>query len=207
MYLDPARPGVEDLIDQICSGVRSACTYAGAAHAGGVPRAGGRRRPVGGRVPRGTAAVDQLVTGVAAGQAVGSLSTASTKSSPCSVTPVIDGLLDGVLGVLRAHHHRVGAQVLHQRDAQPDHHQHERQGRHDGDGLQAGRARRLHRRAASPRRRRRWRRPRRSRSAGSARCAPRSDSEPITIEAASAPDTKKIATRTITSTLAAVASG
>jgi IMP dehydrogenase len=31
MYLDPTRPGVEDLIDQICSGVRSACTYAGAA--------------------------------------------------------------------------------------------------------------------------------------------------------------------------------
>ena len=31
MYLDPARPGVEDLLDQICSGVRSACTYAGAA--------------------------------------------------------------------------------------------------------------------------------------------------------------------------------
>jgi GMP reductase len=30
MYLDPARPGVEDLVDQICSGVRSACTYAGA---------------------------------------------------------------------------------------------------------------------------------------------------------------------------------
>jgi IMP dehydrogenase len=30
MYLDPARPGVEDLIDVICSGVRSACTYAGA---------------------------------------------------------------------------------------------------------------------------------------------------------------------------------
>ncbi|MDT0203585.1 GuaB1 family IMP dehydrogenase-related protein [Nocardioides sp. AE5] len=30
MYLDPERPGVEDLIDQICSGVRSACTYAGA---------------------------------------------------------------------------------------------------------------------------------------------------------------------------------
>ena len=32
MYLDPARPGVEDLIDQICAGVRSACTYAGAPH-------------------------------------------------------------------------------------------------------------------------------------------------------------------------------
>jgi IMP dehydrogenase len=31
MYLDPACPGVEDLLDQICSGVRSACTYAGAA--------------------------------------------------------------------------------------------------------------------------------------------------------------------------------
>jgi IMP dehydrogenase len=31
MYLDPARPGVEDLIDQVVSGVRSACTYAGAA--------------------------------------------------------------------------------------------------------------------------------------------------------------------------------
>lgn len=30
MYLDKARPGVEDLIDQICSGLRSAATYAGA---------------------------------------------------------------------------------------------------------------------------------------------------------------------------------
>ena len=30
MYLDPDRPGVEDLLDQICAGVRSACTYAGA---------------------------------------------------------------------------------------------------------------------------------------------------------------------------------
>ncbi len=30
MYLEPDRPGVEDLIDQICAGVRSACTYAGA---------------------------------------------------------------------------------------------------------------------------------------------------------------------------------
>ncbi len=30
MYLDPQRPGVEDLIEQICSGLRSACTYAGA---------------------------------------------------------------------------------------------------------------------------------------------------------------------------------
>ncbi|RJQ71559.1 GuaB1 family IMP dehydrogenase-related protein [Pseudonocardiaceae bacterium YIM PH 21723] len=30
MLLDPNRPSVEDLIDDICSGVRSACTYAGA---------------------------------------------------------------------------------------------------------------------------------------------------------------------------------
>ena len=29
MYLDPARPGVEDLLDFIVSGVRSSCTYAG----------------------------------------------------------------------------------------------------------------------------------------------------------------------------------
>ena len=32
MYLDPERPGVEDLIDAITAGVRSACTYAGAAN-------------------------------------------------------------------------------------------------------------------------------------------------------------------------------
>jgi IMP dehydrogenase len=30
MYLDPIRPGVEDLLDHIVAGVRSACTYAGA---------------------------------------------------------------------------------------------------------------------------------------------------------------------------------
>jgi len=30
MYLDPERPGVEDLLDFIVSGVRSSCTYAGA---------------------------------------------------------------------------------------------------------------------------------------------------------------------------------
>ena len=32
MYVDPQRPGVEDLIDFITSGVRSSCTYAGAAN-------------------------------------------------------------------------------------------------------------------------------------------------------------------------------
>ncbi len=30
MYLDPLRPGVEDIIDQVVAGVRSSCTYAGA---------------------------------------------------------------------------------------------------------------------------------------------------------------------------------
>jgi IMP dehydrogenase len=30
MYLDPERPGVEDIIDHIIAGVRSSCTYAGA---------------------------------------------------------------------------------------------------------------------------------------------------------------------------------
>jgi IMP dehydrogenase len=30
MYLDPVRPGVEDVIDEITAGVRSSCTYAGA---------------------------------------------------------------------------------------------------------------------------------------------------------------------------------
>jgi IMP dehydrogenase len=32
MYLDPDRPGVEDLIDSVVAGLRSACTYAGAAN-------------------------------------------------------------------------------------------------------------------------------------------------------------------------------
>jgi IMP dehydrogenase len=32
MYLDPERPGVEDLLDSIVAGVRSACAYAGAAN-------------------------------------------------------------------------------------------------------------------------------------------------------------------------------
>jgi IMP dehydrogenase len=31
MLLDPQRPGVEDLLDEICAGVRPACTYTGAA--------------------------------------------------------------------------------------------------------------------------------------------------------------------------------
>jgi IMP dehydrogenase len=31
MYINPARPGVEDLLDEIIAGVRSSFTYAGAA--------------------------------------------------------------------------------------------------------------------------------------------------------------------------------
>jgi IMP dehydrogenase len=31
MYLDPRRPGVEDILDTIMAGVRSACAYVGAA--------------------------------------------------------------------------------------------------------------------------------------------------------------------------------
>ncbi len=36
MYLDPHRPGVEDLIDQITAGLRSACAYAGASDLAGL---------------------------------------------------------------------------------------------------------------------------------------------------------------------------
>ncbi len=32
MYVDPEHPGVEDILDQVVAGVRSACTYAGAAN-------------------------------------------------------------------------------------------------------------------------------------------------------------------------------
>jgi IMP dehydrogenase len=30
MFINPARPGVEDLLDEIIAGLRSSCTYAGA---------------------------------------------------------------------------------------------------------------------------------------------------------------------------------
>jgi IMP dehydrogenase len=36
MYLDPQRPGVEDLLDAITAGLRSACTYAGADNLDGL---------------------------------------------------------------------------------------------------------------------------------------------------------------------------
>ncbi len=63
MYLDPARPGVEDLIDQICSGVRSAATYAGARSLAELHERAARRRPVRGRLHRGPAARHLLVAG------------------------------------------------------------------------------------------------------------------------------------------------
>ena len=62
MFLDPDRPGVEDLVDEICSGVRSACTYAGAHDLARVRRPGGRRRAVGRRLRRGTTASRRLVS-------------------------------------------------------------------------------------------------------------------------------------------------
>ena len=61
MYLDPARPGVEDLLDMIVAGVRSAFTYAGARYDPAVPRARRRRRAVRRRLRRRTAAPGQLV--------------------------------------------------------------------------------------------------------------------------------------------------
>ena len=62
MYLDPERPGVEDIIDDIVAGVRSACTYAGAQHHRRAPRARGRRRAERRRLQRGHAAGYELVT-------------------------------------------------------------------------------------------------------------------------------------------------
>ena len=62
MYLDPARPGVEDLIDLIAAGVRSACTYAGADDPRRVPRTRRGRHPVRRRLRRGPAAARRLVT-------------------------------------------------------------------------------------------------------------------------------------------------
>jgi IMP dehydrogenase len=38
MFLDPLRSGVEDLIDEIVAGLRSACTYVGAADLGELTR-------------------------------------------------------------------------------------------------------------------------------------------------------------------------
>ena len=65
MYIDPERPGVEDIIDQIVAGVRSACTYAGAVEHRRVPRPGRRRRAERRRLRRRSPARHVLVTPVA----------------------------------------------------------------------------------------------------------------------------------------------
>ena len=46
MALDPARGGVEDLLDHITSGVRSTCTYVGAATIAELHEQGGARGAV-----------------------------------------------------------------------------------------------------------------------------------------------------------------
>ena len=67
MYIDPDRPGVEDIIDQIVAGVRSSFTYAGRRDHRRVPGAGGGRHPERGRLRGGPPARHELVSGVAAG--------------------------------------------------------------------------------------------------------------------------------------------
>lgn len=47
IYLDPLRPGLEDLLDMITSGVRSSFTYAEGIIGAGVPRPGSRGSAVG----------------------------------------------------------------------------------------------------------------------------------------------------------------
>ncbi len=59
MFLDPERPGVEDLIDSIIAGVRSSCTYAGAASLAEFadrPSSASRARPATPRASRCTPA-------------------------------------------------------------------------------------------------------------------------------------------------------
>ena len=139
---------------------------------------------------------------VALVRGAGSFSTAMMKSSPCSVTPAPRRCRRPPRRSA-PHHHRVVAQILHQRDGQPDHHEHERQRGDDRDRLQAGEGVLAADQQHDGRHRTRRDAPEHDgRRDGS--IVPRSDSEPITMEAASAPETKKIATSTITSTLATV---
>ena len=66
MYLDPERPGVEDIIDDIVAGVRSACTYAGRGQHHRAARTCRGRRAERRRVQRGHAPRDELVVRVVA---------------------------------------------------------------------------------------------------------------------------------------------
>ena len=114
--------------------------------------------------------------------------------------------LDRVGGVPATHHLGVVAQILHQCRCESDHHEHERQRSQNCDRLQSSErvltTDEQHHRGDG--------------TGGGAQkmtdgldgsIVPRSDSDPITMEAASAPDTKKIATRTITRMLATKAMG
>ena len=62
MRLDPEKPGVEDLIDHICSGVRSTCTYAGARSLPDLHERADSRRAVRRRIRRGTPVAGGLVS-------------------------------------------------------------------------------------------------------------------------------------------------
>ena len=62
MYLDPVRPGVEDLIDMIVAGLRSSCTYAGARDLAEFHERAVDRGPERVRLQRGHARPDQLVS-------------------------------------------------------------------------------------------------------------------------------------------------
>ena len=62
MYLDPVRPSVEDIIDQIVAGLRSSCTYAGADSITAVPRTGRGRRAEHRRLRRGPSAGGVVVS-------------------------------------------------------------------------------------------------------------------------------------------------
>ena len=61
IYLDPLRPGLEDLLDMITSGVRWSFTLRRRRVDRGVPRARPRRPAVRGRLRRGQGAAGQLV--------------------------------------------------------------------------------------------------------------------------------------------------
>ena len=62
MAVDPARGGVEDLLDHITSGVRSTCTYVGAATLGELHDKVVLGRAVGRGLRRGTPAAGRLVS-------------------------------------------------------------------------------------------------------------------------------------------------
>ena len=62
MYLDRDRPGVEDLIDQICAGGEVRVHLCGRPESRGAASGGRHRHPVRCRLPRRSPASDRLVT-------------------------------------------------------------------------------------------------------------------------------------------------